>query len=456
MAEENVQEQTGLKQKSDFSKTVTKMGKSFSHLLNHLFGKDLKVLSEEDAAKVVAEIEKLQGLTEGQDLGVDMSKLIGQKEKEVESQSGITFKPFETSNGGKGLVMLDTEGKNRGGAFPTKANAIKGNIDANTSVVDDSFISKKDVLKVIKGLGDAAKSQDMNEKLAQIISESSKNLSDIVGVDQNKHQVSLPRALTTVGVAVVIASLLTGMMMGGNKPVEIETPDKEIVYITVDGDQQTAIDVAKDLLEDTGSLIEEHGDIAKDIKAYNQEKWEERKLCGKGESTETERVKNENDFFKSLERRDAFEEQKKDIEQRYQSGQIDDKQYFIETLQLARDVNNANSEISKDCVEAIEGVSQATEEHMNLVYPNQNEGRTQHEKQLAEFAEDKESTQANSESYAQKAEVYDNVLKTAQQNPSLTVDDLKLLLEVQQEMQFKNSMSQDNNATVKDDMGMVQ
>ena len=143
MAEENIQEQPNETQKGNFSKTMTKMGKSFSHFLNHLFGKDLKVLSEEDAAKVVAEIEKLQGFTQGQDLGVDMSKLIGQKEKEVESQSGITFKPFETSNGGKGLVMLDTVGENRGGAFPTRANAIKGNLDAKTSVVGDSFISKK-------------------------------------------------------------------------------------------------------------------------------------------------------------------------------------------------------------------------------------------------------------------------------------------------------------------------
>ena len=137
MAEENIQEQTNETQKGNFSKTMTKMGKSFSHFLNHLFGKDLKVLSEEDAAKVVAEIEKLQGLTQGQDLGVDMSKLIGQKEKEVESQSGITFKGFETPNGGKGFVVVDTEGKNRGGAFPTRDNANEGRIDANTSVVDD-------------------------------------------------------------------------------------------------------------------------------------------------------------------------------------------------------------------------------------------------------------------------------------------------------------------------------
>ena len=456
MAEENLQEQPDVKQKSDFSRTVSKMGKSFSHFLNHLFGKNLKVLSEEDAAKVVAEIEKLQGLTQGQDLGVDMSKLIGQKEKEVEAQPGITFKGFETPNGGKGFVVVDTEGKNRGGAFPTRDNANEGRIDGTTSVKDDSFISKKDVLKVIKGLGDAAKSQDMNEKLAQIISESSKNLSDIVGVDQNKHQVSLPRALTTVCVAVVIASLLTGMLMGGNKPVEIQTPDKEIVYITVDGDQQTAIEIAKDLLEDTGSLIDEHGDIAKDIKAYHQEKWEERGLCGKGESTEGERVANENDFYKSLARRDAFAEQKKDIDQRYNSGQIDDKQYFIETLQLARDVNRANSELSDECVKAIEGVYQATEEHMNLVYPNQNEGRAQHEKQLKEFADDKEATLSNSEVYAQKAEVYDAVLKTAEETPSLTIDDLKLLLEVQQEIQANQAATQNDTGMTNADMGMEQ
>ena len=458
MAEENIQEQTNETQKGNFSKTMTKMGKSFSHFLNHLFGKDLKVLSEEDAAKVVAEIEKLQGLTQGQDLGVDMSKLIGQKEKEVESQSGITFKGFETPNGGKGFVVVDTEGKNRGGAFPTRDNANEGRIDANTSVVDDSFISKKDVLKVIKELGDVAKSQDLNEKLSQIISESSKNLSDIVGVDQNKHQVSLPRALTTVAVVALVASLVTGMAMGGNKTIEVPTPDKEIVYVTVDENEQTPIEVAKDILEDTDSLIEEHGDIAKDIKAYNQEKWEERGLSGKGESTEGERVANENEFQDSLKRRDEFTQQKKDIEQKYKSGEIDDKQYFIETLQLARDVNKANSELSEDCVEAIDGASQATEEHMNLVYGEQSEGRTQHEKQIQEFAADKETAQSNVEDYAQKAEMINNVLQTAQENPSLNVDDLKMLLEVQQEIQLKQTMSQNNNndATVNVDMGMEQ
>ena len=411
----------------------TKTKSSLKNFAKGLFGDKFKGLSEEDTNKILAELGSLQQdlLNEVNNLAQTDSDAAEKLADQIAKTSGLTFESFETGNGGKGFVLVDTTGKRRGGAFPTRDNANEGRIDDKTSVQGDAFISKNDVIKTIKSLDKLANNDNLTERLTNVIHQKSQSLQDIVAVKSEKHEVKLSKALTTTTVAFVVGALIAGGLIANRtqKSTDVK-PEIEIVYVDREVEkEETLAEKVDDLKEDTEDLIDEYGDTSQLIKAYNQEEWQENELAGVSTESEQERHDSENVLQERMEKHDEFLERLEKIEEGRADGSLSDRDYALEVLKLSRDVHRATSDLKGEEIIALDGVIESLNAHYNNYYVPNGIADDTHADQIRRYENDKESAQGTIKDSDLKADQYDYVIAQMDANPDMTMEDAATLLQ---------------------------
>ena len=427
---------------------------SFKNFIKNLYGNKFKGLTEEDVEKVVSGLGQLQEdlLAEINNLAETDMSAAEKLAKQIGKKTGFSFTPANNERGGAIFVVGAPSGKSVGGAIAARKFGNQGKIDENTTVTGDSFISKNDVMKTIKGLSALTKKDNLTESLVSIVNNSSKELSDIVAVEQKKFEVNLLKALTTTAVVAVLLSTLVSSLVAGylngnqlDKSLPNDTVEKEIVYLLKE-EKVTVEQIVNNLISDSDALIEDYGDTAKLIKGYRQEEWEERRLSGLGASTESERIENENSFEERIKLKNDFAQRKSDIEQARANGTMTEREYVLETLKLQRDISVASEKINLDSVEAIKGASSATETHMKY-YETNGLDTTQHQGQIEEFNSDIASSQDEAAKFGDKADMYDGLIKHIEANPEMSSEEVaKLLEETFKQGSFEAEQTNETNA----------
>ena len=132
---------------------TTKQKPSFAESVKTIFfGNKLDAYAKEDIDRMREAVSRGASDIEAalSQLGQKDSKQADKLAASIEHLSGLSFEKFSTEKGSVGYVLVDTEGNKRGGAFPKKADALEDRIDGQTSVSGDSFISKKEALKMVE------------------------------------------------------------------------------------------------------------------------------------------------------------------------------------------------------------------------------------------------------------------------------------------------------------------
>ncbi|MBQ9792539.1 MAG: hypothetical protein IJW32_02175 [Clostridia bacterium] len=410
---------------------------SFKNFVKSLFGDKFKGLSEEDTQRVLSELSSLEQdlLAEVNALAVTDPNAADKLAAQIAKTSGITFESFETGNGGKGFVLVDTTGKRRGGAFPTRENAQAGRIDDKTSVQGDAFISRNDVVKTIKGLGRLAGIDNLTEGLTSVIHQKSQTLQDVVAVETTKFEVKLPKALTTTAVAFLLGATLLGAAVGlaPKAPTPTPQPDTQIVYVdryveVEKEDVVTITELAERLMEDADDLVDEYGDTAQLIKAYKQEEWQEYKLAGKPTETQQGRQDLEATLESRLQTQDSFAQRMEAIEKGRADGTLSDRDYALEVLKLNRDIHQATAQIKGDEIVALDGVIGGLQVHLDY-YNSQGWADDTHGTQITRYTNTKEASEGTIETSTGLAAQYDYVIAQMEANPDMTPEAAATLLQ---------------------------
>lgn len=349
--------------------------------------------------------------------------------------SGFTFQKSDKGKGGQIFVVHAPTGEAVGGTIATREDGRKGLL-RGTKVEGDSFISKGAAVKIAKDFGKIAGADGMSAELVEKIHNASQAMQNIVPLEKSVIEVSLKKSLTTVGV-VALCCLLIGGAIGsvlnkGNTKID-NNEQVRIEYRIKEVEKEIGLgQIADELLGDTQGLIDVYKSSAHYIKSCQLEEWQEYDLLKIRDKMETEqgrqqleydlasRLQVQKDF---IERRAAIQEMKQGVT----AGIVSEREYTLEVLKLTRDIHSATSNIKGEEIVAIDSVTEAVQQHLDLYNANGWQDDT-HASQLEQYGYDRDSAEGSILSSREMADRYGYVIEQMEANPDMSLTDAAKLL----------------------------
>lgn len=434
-------------------------GKSIKHLLYSCFGDELSVLDKEQFSQVWQEFSgQILDLvnTTAESNGEEASQMI----EELEKIGGFKFIANETQGrGGVHYSLVLPSGKTAGGVITSRSEAEKGQISEGMAV-DDTFLSKKNMLSVISAFESAGSAVEkgrvsLSENIVEAIQKGNAKLEEIVDANM-VWGVNLKKSVATVLVAAVLAGGL-GFLAGnvndnGNNNSLPDDPKDKIVNTegvgTLDKDTpdtplppivepiDKSREMAEDLLSDLGEMTEEIGGIAKDIRGATLEGFQESFLLSGSRkyASEAERIAAEDEYSAALAERDELLGQISDLKEQFENHLIDEHTFYTLLTELSVDVHEASRDMAEIYIDALNTTMAATSEHLG-VYKANGWDPTTHEEQIYEMDKDVKKYTAQSDFHGNEIEVGKRVLEKLEElEPGEKFDYAELVEEAKAEI----------------------